>query len=516
MASEVGDRGTAEDGSWENISDMAMHWADVRPEAPALYEGHATIDWRTLGAHVRAAALELRQRGVKEDESIGIALGNSSELIIALLAAMRIGAIPLVMSPRLAEDALTSLVGKFALSAIVVEAIVDRKLAPITINLAPGWRPQPVPSGTDARSVRTADQNQAAILSSGSSGEPRAHVNTQRKRMMRAAGRLIAHPQRWSAERTGVLVLTGSLASAMQQDSFLTQLTIGGPTAIGPLPATPGDLARSLGAWDGAICVLNPNQCRALLRCAVPERLVLPRAQLMRIGGEMMSADEKRAMLQRVTPNFCESYGSAGTGTITVAQPEEVAAKPETVGRPFHGVEIQIVDENDRPVPANVIGRIRVRGRLVGGGFLAADGGDPAAPETYRDGWVYPGDMGALDTDGFLILKGRLGERIVQNGAAVFAAEIEAGLSAIEGVSEVAVVKRSAASGAGDEAVAFVVKRTDLSHDALRASLAARLPPGKVPPLIFYIEQLPRSPAGKIDRQALRRFAMQPQQVNRR
>jgi acyl-coenzyme A synthetase/AMP-(fatty) acid ligase len=399
---------------------------------------------------------------------------------------------------------------------MVVEAVPDRALAPITINRVPGWRPALAPDGADTRSSRNANQNRMAVLSSGSSGEPRAHLNTQRRRMLRAAGRPIAHPRHWTTERTGVLVMTGALAATMQQDSYLAQLTIGGPTAIGPPPSTPGDLVRALAAWDNAICILNPNQCRGLLRCAGPDGLVLPRAQLLRVGGEMMSVEEKRAVLRLVTPHFCESYGSASTGTIAVAQPEDVAARPEAVGRPVPGSEVQIVDDEGHPLPANAIGRIRVRGGLVGGEFLAGSDNDPASPETYRDGWAYPGDLGALDDDGYLILKGRLGERIAQSGALVFAAEIEAALSAIDGVSEVAVVKRTAGPGPGEEAVAFVVKRADLTHEAIRAGCAERLAPGKNPPVILYIDRLPRSPGGKIDREALRRFANQPSQVNRR
>src|SRR5579862_9878535 len=102
---------------WDNISDVAMHWADKRPDAPALYEGHATLTWRELAEHVRAAAYEFNRRGIKEDDPVGIVLGSSSELIIAWLAVLRLGAIPVVGSARLNADALKELAKTFGLAA---------------------------------------------------------------------------------------------------------------------------------------------------------------------------------------------------------------------------------------------------------------------------------------------------------------------------------------------------------------------------------------------------------------
>jgi len=487
-----------------------MQWAETRPDAPALYEGHDTISWGALAGHVRAAAVELRLRGVKEDDTIGLALGNSSELVILMLAALRIGAIPVVMSPQLAPAVRARVCRKLGLAALFIEATPNLRLAPITINLVPGWRPTPQPPDADARSARTADQNRTAILSSGGTGEPRAHISTQRQRMARARGRLVRY---WSAEHPGIFVVASALSSAMQQNSLLTQLLIGGATAIVPLVGTPGDLVRALVAWDGAVCVLNPNQCRALLRCAEDDRFLLPRAQFLRVGGEMLSAEDKRALLRRVTPNFCEYYGAAGAGTITILQPEEMEAKGGTVGRPMPDVEVQIVDAAGNPLPAGTIGRVRVRGKGTGTGFLSLADDDPAAPETYGEGWVYPGDLGALDDDGCLILKGRASERIVQGGAELYPAEIEDAIAALPGVSEAAVVGRESTRGAGEVAVAFVVKSAEVTHDALRAHCAARVPAEKMPCIFYYVASLPRTAAGKIDKPALRKFALQRAQL---
>ena len=497
------------DQGWDNISDAAMHWAKTRPDAPALYEGHDTISWHMLADHVRAAAVELRGRGLREDHTIGLAIGNSSELAILLLAALRIGAIPAVMAPQMKPDARAHLVKKLEMAALFLEAEPDLRLAPITINLVPGWRPTPVGRDADARSARNADENRTAILSSGGTGDPRAHLSTQRQRMARAQGRLTAHVRHWSAERPGVLVTTSPLSTAMQQNSLFTQLMIGGAIAIGPPPGSPGHLVRVLAGWDGAVCILNPNQCRSLLRCAGVDGLLLPRAQLLRSGGEMLSAADKQALIRRVTPNYCESYGAAGTGTIALLQPEEVDAKAETVGRPMPGVEVQIVDASGNALAANKVGTIRVRGKATGTGFLSLADNDPAAPEAYRDGWVYPGDLGLLDGDGYLIIKGRASERIVQDGVEFYAAEVEAAILTLPGVTEAAVVARPVSGGSGEEAVAFVIKSADLAHPVVRAHCAARLTAAKAPRFIYYLDKMPKTAAGKIDKPTLRRFAAQ-------
>ena len=146
-------------------------------------------------------------------------------------------------------------------------------------------------------------------------------------------------------------------------------------------------------------------------------RPLLPGLQALICAGAPTHPEEKRAALERLTPNLFEIYGTVGTGPITVLRPEEMAAHAESAGRPAGVWELEIVDEADRALPKGVAGRLRLRGPAVAAG---AESGTTAGSEAIRDGWYYSGEIAALDPDGFLLLKGRATDVILRGGSNVY------------------------------------------------------------------------------------------------
>ena len=119
--------------------------------------------------------------------------------------------------------------------------------------------------------------------------------------------------------------------------------------------------------------------------------------------------------------------------------------------------------------------------------------------ERIVDGWCYTGDIGHLDADGFLYLKGRGTDLIRRGGLELFAPTIEAVLVAHPGVAEAAVVGLPVV-GRGDEIVAFIVKRGEFAHDNIARHCRERLQPSQLPDRVFYLDALPRIPGGKVNR----------------
>ena len=179
--------------------------------------------------------------------------------------------------------------------------------------------------------------------------------------------------------------------------------------------------------------------------------------------GAPMSPAEKIAARQTLTPGFLENYGSTMAGMLTLLESKDIDAHGNSVGRPLPHVRVQIVDGEDRPLPPGEVGAIRARTPGVGEPISLGSGEDERTSDLLIDGWIYPGDIGALE-DGFLKIVGRSSDMIVRGGAKVYPSEVEGVLAEHEAIAEVAVVGWPDPK-LGEEVAAFVVLRRAAARD---------------------------------------------------
>ena len=158
------------------------------------------------------------------------------------------------------------------------------------------------------------------------------------------------------------------------------------------------------------------------------------------------------------------------------------------------GVEVEIVDDLHAPLPAGEPGRLRYRGPGVATGFFGESEQDP---ESFQDGWFYPGDLAALDEAGYVYLKGRRKDMIIRGGVNIYPVDIEFTLGQHPAVADAAVVGIPDPEF-GEQVAAFVVTRKATEADELVAWCRARLAAYKVPKFIFDTPELPRNSAGKV------------------
>jgi acyl-CoA synthetase (AMP-forming)/AMP-acid ligase II len=211
----------------------------------------------------------------------------------------------------------------------------------------------------------------------------------------------------------------------------------------------------------------------------------------------------KRAMITWWGPILKEYYaGSEAIGT-TVIDSETWLRKPGSVGQPVNNVKLHILDEAGEELPPHEVGQIWFEG---GPPFAYHNAADKTAAARNARGWQSLGDLGSLDEDGFLFLSDRRADLILSGGVNIYPAEIEAALAQHPGVREVAVVGVPHPDF-GEQVKAVVVPSAApyaTLADDLRAFARTELAGPKVPRLIEFVDELPRSEAGKLLRRILK------------
>ncbi|SDP63333.1 long-chain acyl-CoA synthetase [Ralstonia sp. 25mfcol4.1] len=219
--------------------------------------------------------------------------------------------------------------------------------------------------------------------------------------------------------------------------------------------------------------------------------------------GSPCSPEVKRAMLDWLGPVIHETYASSEAGLVTVATPEDAAARPGTAGRPVDEASVRIIDENGRPCAPGEVGLVYVR-QPAYPDFTYLNN-DPARREIDIDGRVTLGDMGYVDADGYLFICDRASDMVISGGVNIYPAEIEHELVRYPGVADCVVF------GVPDDeygerlhGVIEPVPGADVESAAVIEWLRGRLSGFKVPRSIEIVERLPRDETGKLAKRRLR------------
>jgi malonyl-CoA/methylmalonyl-CoA synthetase len=217
-------------------------------------------------------------------------------------------------------------------------------------------------------------------------------------------------------------------------------------------------------------------------------------------GSAPLLAETHTAFHARTGHRILERYGMTETNMNT-SNPYDGDRRAGTVGFPLPGVELRIMADGAE-VPQGDVGVIEVRGPNVFKGYWNMP--EKTAEELRPDGWFITGDLGRLDTDGYLHIVGRAKDLIITGGFNVYPIEVEEALDAVPGVAESAVIGLPHPDFG--EAVFAVLTLTDptLSPDAALAAIRDRLARFKQPKAAVVIDALPRNAMGKVQKAALR------------
>jgi acyl-CoA synthetase (AMP-forming)/AMP-acid ligase II len=505
-----------------NLAGVLAHHADRFPDRACLVWGAATISYGDLHARAGRTAAGLRALGVGRGDVVAVLLYNCPEFVETMYAVSWIGGAFMPINWRLAPDEVAYITGHAGARLIVSEPelrpLADAARASVggapVVGVSGGagaggdagvpreWTPfdtvrrgQPPPIEDVA-----GDDIHRLMYTSGTTARPKGVMITWANLYWKNIGHVIEFGIT-GADRglaCGPLYHVGAL------DLTSTTVLYAGGTLELHRKFEAEPVLDALERRAISTVWLAPAMMNQLLAHPSLEQRDLSSVRLIIDGGEKMPLPLIERLL-RAFPRawFADAYGLTETVSgDTFLDKRTTVRKIGSVGKPCLHMEVAIWDESDRPVAANALGEIVLRGPKVFKGYWK----DPdATARAFRGGWFHTGDVGYLDDEGFLYIVDRKKDMIVSGGENIASPEVERVLYEHPAVLEAAVVGEPDERW-GEVPVAFVVRRpgADVEAEQLREFCLARLAKFKVPRRVEFIDVLPRNPSGKVLKRVLR------------
>ncbi|MCF7810581.1 AMP-binding protein [bacterium] len=219
-------------------------------------------------------------------------------------------------------------------------------------------------------------------------------------------------------------------------------------------------------------------------------------------GGGAISDEVLKEFEKIFSTYILECYTTSETSPVTSFNQWRTGRRVGSLGHPIPGVEMKVIDEQGNEASIGEVGEITIKGSNVMRGYINKPS---LTSEALRDGWFHTGDLGKMDINGFFYLVERLGDRIIKGGFSIYPNEVEAVLYCHPDVSEVAVIGVPD-DVMGEEVKACVVLKegTNTTTEQLAEYCRERMALYKVPAVIRFYQDLPRTPTGRINKVELK------------
>ncbi|MHB8463341.1 MAG: class I adenylate-forming enzyme family protein [Acidimicrobiales bacterium] len=459
-------------------AEWARRWAE-RPDAPVVHS-HET-GWVTaaeLRDRVGRAAGGLRELGLRAGDRLLVSASASVDLIALHAGALANRLVVVPANTAYTATELAHVAADSVARAAVLEdaerggALRNLPVVPVTID-GPAAEAEP-PVGDDPALV---------CYTSGTTGRPKGAVLSHANLL--ASAEAVRLAWRWTQEDRLVLALPLFHMHGLGVGVHGTLLA--GASMI-LLPRFDADAVLDAARVHDASMFFGVPTMYA--RLADATRLAeLGRLRLCVSGSAPLSGELHERIVAGSGQHVLERYGMTETAML-VSNPVEGERRAGSVGFPLPGVELRLDPATEE---------ILVRGPNVFRGYWR---NLVATAESFEDGWFRTGDVGSIDSDGYLHIVGRIKELIITGGFNVYPREVEEALLDHPCVGDAAVAGTPDATW-GEVVVAYVVASGPVTEDELLVHCGARLAPYKRPRRVHFVATIPRNALGKIDRPAL-------------
>ncbi len=495
-----------------SLVDLLKLAATSAPDAEALVHGDVRLSYRDYWRSVAALAARLRSVG-PADGRVAVLLPNGSDLCIASFGVQAAGYQLVPLNPLYTGHELRPILHDASPFAVIyaadaratVEPLLAELLNCLSIELGEG-NPLRDSATADEQYMPKLDPDRFAMLqyTGGTSGKAKGVNLTHRSLAANVAQREALLPTAIGTER--VLALTPLYHAYATAMGLYLAANCQGTLVI--LPRYTPDLALDAITRHRITLFLGaPTIFNALVAHDATPNADLSSLRLCFSGAAPLSADTLRRWEAMTGRAICEGYGMTEAGPVLTFNPAQGIRKAGSAGIPVPWTDLQIVDvETGTHVLAQgESGEIRVRGPQLMHGYRNRPDETAAA---LRDGWLYTGDIGALDDDGYLFIRDRKKEMVIVSGFNVYPREVEDALLSHSSILEAAVVGRPD-DQRGECLIAFVALKpsSTVTSEALIQHISARLVRYKLPAEIRFLTAVPKTAVGKVDKFAVKALA---------
>jgi long-chain acyl-CoA synthetase len=485
-----------------NLASLLVESAERTPEAPAIRLGDLELSYGELDERSARLAALLRERGFEAGDRVGVMLPNVPEFPVAYYGVLRAGGVVVPMNVLLKrreiafylDDSGAELV--LAWHGFLAEAregaddagaeLIEVEPAAFAATLA---EHEPGTGLAD-----TAEDDTAVILyTSGTTGKPKGAELTHDNLFRNADV-----SSRTTCEIAAGDVVLGALPlfhSFGQTVGMNSSLKVGACLTLVP-KFDPGEALATM-QRDGVTHFYGvPTMFGALLHHPEREAFDTSKLRTCITGGASMPVEVLRGFEDAFGAVVLEGYGLSETSPVACSNHPDRERKAGSIGTPIEGVEMRVVGEDDEEVAQGEVGEIVIRGHNIMKGYWQRP---DATEEAMRGGWLHSGDMARTDEDGYFYIVDRKKDLIIRGGYNVYPREVEEVLYEHPKIREAAVVGVPHDEW-GEEIGAAVVlhEGEELAPEEVSTYVKERIAAYKYPRLVWFIEDLPKGPTGKI------------------
>jgi long-chain acyl-CoA synthetase len=493
------------------LPEVIAHQAREGADRSAVKVGSRRVSYAELNHLMDRIAAALQRDGVHPGDTVAICASSSVEYAAVFLGILHAGAVVVPLAPSATPESLRMMLADCDAKVLFLDGMAADVLSPVAATIAAkrvaldgvgagetfeSWLA--AAGATPAPVEITPDHGFNIIYSSGTTGVPKGIVQPHRMRW----GQL----GRGGYTPEAVTMISTPLYSNTTLVSFLPTLANGGTVVLMP-KFEAGHFLELSQQHRATHAMLVPVQYRRLMQQPDFNDYDLSSYQMKFCTSAPFSSELKAEVLRRWPGGLTEYYGMTEGGGGCILMAHEYPHKLHTVGQPMPDHEIRLIGGDDREVAPGAVGEVVGRsGAMMTGYHNRPD--KTRESEWYSpqgDRYIRTGDVGRFDSDGFLTLMDRKKDLIISGGFNLYPSDLEAQILAHEEVLEAAVVG-VASERWGETPVAFVVLKPGrgVGGAALRDWVNGRL--GKTQRLadLQVVEQLPRSPIGKVLKRELR------------
>ena len=497
----------AHDLKW--MPDLLRAAAKRGPDKPFVRFRDRTLTYGEFDARTDELAAGMADLGVKPGDVVSVFLPNCIEFLEAWWAILKAGGILGPVNPANTGPEAGYVLGHSEAVALVTDERGVGVIAPerdgltglhsvISIDGGGDVTLAELARGGSAPDVsRDLDELAAILYTSGTTGKPKGAMLTHRNELVNAAMAAELVPL-GPGERVGMMLPL--FHANAQVVTCVIPMMIGCEVVMWERFSA-SKFWQTVEEFEPVTLSAVPTILAAVLNAeGAPSGATSLRYVIC--GAAPLSVELLEAFQNRFDIRILEGYGLTETTCVSSINPFYAERKAGSIGLPVRGQEIRIVDGDGNAQPNGEYGEIVIKGPNVMQGYLK---NPEATAESIRDGWLYTGDVGYADEDGYLYIVDRSKDMIIRGGENIYPREIEEVIYEHPGVLECAVIGVPH-EVRGEEVLAVVVPKqgVELDVEELSAFAAARLAKYKLPRQFEVRDELPKTPTGKISKGPLR------------